>query len=292
MTDATENLGQPEATAEKIGKGWLMGLSAAELIAVFTVLTIIASFLWEWGYWSVFGISISEMPLSFENLASVVSAWLPWVLFWIMPGFFLRFPAMLRKMEKDDKIRQQLKGGPVERAKAAVTLVKNNNTLSIVVSCLLISIAFFALYQVITEKGVHPFIMYGVAVFILRGYTMRACKSFATLKAIRIIWGVSYVFLFGGYFYAVGRTIANVEVNGFSNLAQISIKMREAQVEKEMLILRNNHDFVYAYDPKFKKLMIMPWHSIAHISFDSEVNVNVAFPPRIPNILFPDNQQR
>ena len=53
----------------------------AEWLAIISILIIALSFaisfVWEWGYWSAFGLSLAEIPMSIENLASSILAWFP-----------------------------------------------------------------------------------------------------------------------------------------------------------------------------------------------------------------------
>ena len=265
MTDAMKKNEQPEALAEKFGKGWLLRLSVTEWVAILVVSIILCSLLWELGYWGTFRISLSEIPLSLESVASVVSSGFVWMLMWCLP-LLLVWPLSVISMPKEKKQR-----------------VRRSNFAHLLMWVYFIGFAFLCGTQIYYEAQVHPYTalvtVMLLMVLIIYSIPLRVFNSAAKNK-------IKYCFLIlmmCGFFYTAGRMVAGAEVDN-GTLALVSVKMGDKIKEKEVIILRNNHDFVYAYDFNAKKVIIMPWISVLYISIDAESNENVRFPLSWPNI--------
>ena len=278
MTDAPEKTEQPEKAAENGGAkpGLFSRFNVAEWFAVWSVLAIVVSFAWEWGYWSFFGVSLAEMPMSLENLAGAILAWMPFFLLTAMTLsiFFLWLLPNLRDCA---------------RLWMAIDIVAENNHKI----WFRIADAVAPAVMVISITGLLAAFVFPVYPKFIKQLPylegLSAVGFYCFLRFFRVHFAVQMFFYAAVLIWAAfsaARFVASEDIM-HAPLARIEIKLNGEFVKREMRVLRNSHDFVYAYDPTNKKLSILPWRLIERVSYDAGIDA----PVRIPSIFRKDKKQ-
>ena len=262
MTDATE---KTEQTANNSGSesppfspaiiaGW---------IAIGGVLMIVVSFFWEWGYWQFFGVSLSHVPMSLDHLGGVVLAWMPKFLtvamtigsvlsaWWVIYGF--KVAADKRRLAQFDE-----QDGDLVRGTRAITHVSH----------LLDGLWAPGIVLLFVADGTFenfPFWIVLIGAFSCAIIDGLLCYY---RYARRVIWTLFYMGILTYGFFHLAQHFAAADAA--KPRALIHIKVGNDVQKKRAIVLRNYHDFVYAYDPSSEKIVILPWATITRISYDVE----------------------
>lgn len=215
----------------------LLQFSIAEWIAVLGILTVVISFIWEWGYWGGFGVSFAEMPMSLENLASSMLAWFPQL--WFPVASLVFFMVSVRR-------------------------VQSNFNLWVIFAILLLLIKFVVSHLIaIFTEGV---VSYVVIWLLLMGILMvpRAMNSIPDG-----IWGSLFIALVLSYFYVAAQDAAYNDVNGGLSRAYVSFTENGNAEKKEMIVLRSNSDFIFVYDLNAEEMTVLSWENVSSVTFPS-----------------------
>ena len=260
MTDATEKTEQPEKAEENgAGKpGLFSRFYIAEWIAIAGVMVIAISFVWEWGYWSSFGISLAEIPMSVENLASSILVWVPEL---FLPVAALGMWAYLGFRT----------GSQVAEAKEAVEVLRQKNIKD---WARVISINHIWIPRVLIMSSIlAPLVLQYIAgkIYIIYIWSIVGLavafvisKKYNTKSAF-----VSFVVVFMCiYVYIQACASAFQDVENPAMIAQLHMDDDKIK-EKSVIVLRNSADFVFAYDVDSEKLDIIPWRMIAFINYQT-----------------------
>ena len=270
MTDATEKSEQPKATVEngEDKSGLFSPVSVAGWFAIGGVLIIAISFVWEWGYWSFFGVSLAEIPMSVENLASAIFAWMPFFLLaaMTMSVFFMQLVPSFREYTE---VFLQMKSMPNEDQRLWVRII-----LAITPAVLIIMIAvipIMGIYFLYPELS--ALLPYGLFLAILGFYSL-----FRFFSVHFIVWVMFSAAVLIWAIFGMARFVASEDII-YGPRAHIDIRLEtNDEIMKRMIILRNSHDFIYAYNPTSQKLLIVPWDMVRRITYNAEIDTPIRMP--------------
>ena len=278
MTDATEKPKQLESQQSNQTKSTdkergILRFPAAEWAALISGLFFVFSLFWEWGYWSALGISLVEIPLAFEDMADSVIIWLPKAGLLIF-GIVV-YGLLVYRIEGFQNEEELLSNSPSPRL---IGFMRRNE---------------WAMWVLIVLGGI------GV-----QAYLYGEIPPTLVFWAGMIIWGCFMPWVFNHprapkrnaffyllyfapvmclYFYMTGRDVADqIITESAQNPAYVFLKEEKGMREKRLILLRNSHEFVYAYDPVEKMIMTLPWPIVDRIATDAtpDSGIRVPFLPR------------
>ena len=256
-----DKLGLPPASIRQ----WSAVTSA--LIFIAGTLIIAISFFWEWGYWSFFGISLTKVPMSIENLTNAFLAWMP---LFLKVAISLSFMALIWWLV-------DRKNYGKEKSMLAQFSANSKNSHE-EVHAVHVAHRVFYMFSVFMAIGV-PFVLSTPEIFEhFSNWTLvRFAASFLFFYAIFAFYRVSYIIwiiFYAAYaaiiFFSMAQIAAFEDSSGIC--ASIHIKGESEIQQLQAVVLRHNHDFIYAYDPLNEKILIWARETVKHISYDAEVD--------------------
>ena len=246
--------------------------SVLEWFAVFSATVLLVSISWEWGYWSAFGISFREIPISFTDMADNPA---------LLPIAMISFCGVvifaLQLRARGFRINAETVSGRPRLAKFLRFLASK---------WLLIFTLVLAALQVHFWGEINILFLF---VFFLELYT------FVWLWLWRwFFWhprapshpGLAMFFIFVPVLcptiYCLGWLLAVNAANATPTL--MYLKMGESIQEKRLALVKNTHNFVYAYDSEKNALIMFPWSSVHGIVLDATPEWNIRVPFVTPRI--------
>ena len=254
---------KPEQLEEK----GVLRFPAVEWAALISGLLFVFSLFWEWGYWSALEISLVEIPLAFEDMADSVIIWLPKsaLLFFVIVVYIL----LTYRIEGFRSEEELLSISPrpirfmrkYERVMWIVVIVIGICVQAYLYGKIPLILAFLGCMAIwmrfIPWFFNHPRAPKRNAFFYLLYFTPIMCM----------------------YFYMAGRSVAEqIITESAQNPAHVFLKEGNGMREKRLILLRNSHEFVYAYDPVEKMIVTLPWPIVDRIATDAIPDSSIRIP--------------
>ena len=253
-------------------------LYIAEWIAIAGILIIIISFVWEWGYWNAFGLSLAEIPISVEDLASSVLDWVPalllvaalftLVIFISKISFFSNMLDRLPNKEKTFALRNacQIAGNEKEASQwSQYHYMMMFNWWLMIAAPIALLLVQIIIGEVILISMLFIVFMLGNLLVPLIVNKINSDYEVIAMDVFKFFLLLAYIFIFG-------QSSAFTDVNDHSSRTTLTVMTSNGIQDKEMIVLKSNNNFVFAYDENVKKLIITPWRSIISTDFNSVPN--------------------
>ena len=268
--DTKQQSNQPKNPMEKPSGNSFPHFSVNEWIALAGVLILAVSFFWELGYWHAFRISLEEIPLSLE---STIVALMPSLVFPVTMALGYGFAGAFLAKDKNDL-----------RDSGMPNWVKKLGTESI--NGLMIAMVLVYFFSVLLRAYELGEIGIGTLWVIFVLFTMHIIINVYKSKSAFIFF---LLFISSSYVFIEGWSAA-VESIKNPRLVQLYVANGSAEKKEDLVILRSNNDFVFAYNPKKKKVKVMPWRKVSLIAYDSTPDDGAIEIP--PFLLFKDEDRK
>ncbi len=223
--------------AEKSGSTLFARLSIVEWIALLGALSLGYSFFWEWGFWSALDVSLREIPISSADIVGSL-AWVEGLIIVIIGTVTLI--AFGRRAEGYKSEDELIRGSPFPRF---TKLIWRGTDIFLPIMIVL------AVGTVAYRFGKVPPMLLFLFVFVAWHYFIN--WAFNHPRAPRNVPLFLFCYFAPVFFllqpYVLGREAAGDTI-AEKETASVFLMTGKTVQKKQLILLRNSHDFVYAYD--------------------------------------------
>lgn len=265
-TQSKQGAEMPERKQESgnFGLKFDSSVAIAGWLAIAGIVMLITAFIWEWGYWNAFGISLAVMPLSMESLASSIFSWSPGLAIAILAVTIGCYAGLHHRTNGADaaKIWQLVKDywGMKMRMRA----------LGVFLEFLVFPKSYILLLIVVTV--VHTDMNGGINALLI--WTISYCIVWLIASGKYMVIA-QIVFLPSLYFVVIydwARFSAYHDVKDPYMSAHINFVKSDESTLKQFTVLRVGENFIYAYNLDTEQLEIIPWRMVVSVNFDAVPN--------------------